>query len=136
MPALAALGVAGMALALACVGAPSRRARGSDEHGYRRGCRRVRCPGGFACSNVVNVDLLEQEEHVSLLKGGEGLPHLEVGDHGLELAIEPVKESEDQGPIPDRIAEVAEGCRHRFKTAAEVGDGGRPLFCHAELRRE
>ena len=70
------------------------------------------------------------------LKVGEGLPHLEVGDHGPELAIEPAKESEDQGPIPDQIAEVVEGFRHRFKTAAEVGDGGRPLFRHAELCRE
>ena len=52
---------------------------------------------------------------MSLLESGEGLAHLEVGDHGPELAIEPTKESEDQGLIPNWIAEVTEGCRHRFR---------------------
>jgi hypothetical protein len=110
--------------------------RGSDEGSRRGGGRWSRGTGGLTGSDVIDVDLLEQEKCASLLEGGEGLPHLEVGDHGPELAIETTEEGKDQGTIPDRIAVVAEGCRHRLETTAVVGDRGRALFCHAKLRRE
>ena len=121
---LAALAVAALAglpsLAVSALAilpvASGRGTRGSDEGSRRGGGRRIRGPGGLAGGDVVDVDFLEQEKRASLLEGGEGLPHLEVGDHGPELAIEATEEGKDQGTIPNRIAVVAEGRRHRLET--------------------
>lgn len=59
---------------------------------------------------------------MGLLKGGEGLTHLQVEDHGPGLGAEAMEKCEDQGVVADRIAEVGEGHGHRLEVAAEVGD--------------
>jgi hypothetical protein len=61
------------------------------------------------------------------------LPQLDVGHHRAELATEATEQCEDEGAVADRIVEVAEGCGHRLKAAAEVRDGGRPLLHRAKL---
>ena len=80
VPALAVTRL--VALAVSAVRTSGRRAWSGDEGGRRGGGRRIGGPGSLAGGDVIDVDLLEQKKRASLLEGGEGLSHLEVGDHG------------------------------------------------------
>ena len=132
-----ALAVAALAaLPMAAVRQSGWGTRCGNESGRCGGGQWIRGPSGLAGSDVIDVDLLKQEKRASLLEGGEGLPHLEVGDHGSELAAEAAEEGEDQSVVPSQIAVVTEGRRHGLETAVEVGDRGRALFRRAKLRRE
>lgn len=86
--------------------------------------------------DVVDVDLLEKKKVASLVEGGKGALHLEVGDHVPELAIETTKKREDVGTITDEVAVLGESCGHRLEAAAEVSDRGRPLLGGTEFDRE
>jgi hypothetical protein len=123
---------------LAALATAARVGAGAGDEGGRRGGGRGRigCPGGFTCSIVVNVDLLEQQDGAHLLEGGEQLPHLDVRPHMTELFAEAAQQGEDEGAVADRVTVVGEGRRHRLKAAAKISDGGRTLLGRAELRRE
>lgn len=64
--------------------------------------------------DIIDVDIFEEEQGVSLIEGRERTLHFQVRNHVTKLPVKPTKEREHKGPIADGIAKLSKGTRHRL----------------------
>jgi hypothetical protein len=85
---------------------------------------------------IVDVDFFKEEQGAGHLEGQGRMLHLQVGDHMMELDIEPAKERQHKGVIVDMIPKLIEGTGHRPKVVSQIDDRRCPLFDRVELGKE